>query len=342
MDLGDTGAAPSLHRAERSRRHGICWRVGTGTGTEWSVRAGPTYRAPGQVLQDRANPSLPRPGPQAEPTASLGQGGGPGLTQQYELSQTPPCFQGASPGAKGQERLPLPAGGGGGAPGRGWNPASRSGERLLPAQGDSWPRLRPEVAASYRSHTPTRVPPDMPLHDSATVGLPAQWARGQHCTCCAQYRAGPDLGSWSAEPQASDDTVRAPSPATQSVCGALGINTVALGVWAIWGASGGQGAGAAQEAGLSPPRLCRSDAGPAAGVWLCRGLRRAPGNDPGREPGGDTTGHWAKDPTKTLGSDHPPPSTDEALPQDQRDTMRPGLSTQRSAWSNPRNRGASR
>lgn len=76
-------------------------------------------------------------------------------------------------------------------PGRGWNPASRSRERLLPAQGDSWPRLRPEVAASYHSHTPTRVAPDTPLHDSATVGLPARWAWGQHHTCYAWYRAGP-------------------------------------------------------------------------------------------------------------------------------------------------------
>lgn len=108
VDLGAQGPHPAF--TERSRRDWMCWRVGTGTGTEWSVRAGPTCRAPGQVLQDRANPSLPRPGPQAEPTASLGRGGGPGLPQQYELSQTPPCFQGASPGAKGQERLPLPAG----------------------------------------------------------------------------------------------------------------------------------------------------------------------------------------------------------------------------------------
>lgn len=63
-----------------------------------------------RVLLDGAKPSSLWPGPKAEPTASLGQLRGPGLTQQYELSQIPPGIQGAAPGASGQELLPLPAG----------------------------------------------------------------------------------------------------------------------------------------------------------------------------------------------------------------------------------------
>lgn len=150
-------------------------------------------------------------------------------------SRRPPQGQGASNCFLFQQ---------GWTPGRGWNPAGRSGECLLLAQGDSWPRLRPEVAASHHSHSPTRAPPDTPLHDAATVGLPARWAPASTAPAvlCVP-RAGPRklvCGAPGLRPHG-----QSPTPATQSVCSALGINTVALGVWAIWRASRGQGAGAA-------------------------------------------------------------------------------------------------
>lgn len=78
-----------------------------------------------------------------------------------ELSQTPPCSQGTSPGASGQKLLPLPAGGGGGGRVRGWDPACvlESSSCWLSGQGDSWPQLRTEVEPP-----PHRAP--LPAHSS--------------------------------------------------------------------------------------------------------------------------------------------------------------------------------
>lgn len=85
---------------------------GAGTGHSVASVGGPCLQVSlePRVLLDGAKPSCLWPGPKAEPTASLGQLQGPGLTQQYELSQIPPGIQGAAPGASGQELLPLPAG----------------------------------------------------------------------------------------------------------------------------------------------------------------------------------------------------------------------------------------
>lgn len=153
-------------------------------------------------------------------------------------------------------------------PGRGWNPAGRSGEQLLLAQGDSWPRFRPEVAASYHSHTPTRVPPNTPLHDSATVGLPARWDRGQHRTCCALRAPSRTLGAgqWSPRPQT---TRSEPRPLQPKVSAGPWVSTLwPLGSGLSGGPLGNREQEQLQEAGLSPPRLWRSDVGPRVGWHL--------------------------------------------------------------------------
>lgn len=151
-------------------------------------------------LQDRANPSSPRPGPQAKPTASPGQLQGPGLTQQCELCQRPHASR-APPQGRGARSCFLFQRGG--YQSEGWSPACRPGEQLPLAQW-SGGKL---ATATYRSDPPSQGPPDTHLQNSA---------KGGRCLLC-----GPQT------------TRLEPVPPHQVSAGALRINTAALGSGAI-------------------------------------------------------------------------------------------------------------
>lgn len=149
------------------------------------------------------------PGPALRPRSR--SAGSPGL------SQTPPCIQGTSPGASGQERLPLPSGGG--HQSESWNPACCPGEQLLLAQ---WAGGQLAAAEDRGCSHPLHRTPSPAHTSSAQPGgeqelQPHPWAvcpsvLGQHHSCGAvQVLSSPQEPVQEEETQSSK-SCSSPSP----------------------------------------------------------------------------------------------------------------------------------